>query len=78
MQGFGYPTRQVPHTADKGQFDNLAGGKMFFHRLKGGFIVLGPQMSYLIRPPDCGFFFVGKEITIPPVVTVQQVNLILG
>ena len=78
MQGFGYPTRQVPHTADKGQFDNLAGSEMFLHRGKGDLIMLGLEMSYLIRPPDCGFFFVGKEITIPPVVTVQQVNLILG
>ena len=78
MQSFGYPTRQVPHTADKGQFDNLAGGKMLFHRFKRGFIVLGPQMSHLICPPDRSFFFVGEKITIPPVVTVQEVNLILG
>ena len=77
MQRLGHPARKIPHTADKGQFDNLPGSKMFFHRLKNGFILLGPPMSYLIGPPDSRFFFVGKEIAIPPVITIKQVNLSL-
>ena len=50
---------------------------MFFHRLKGGFILFGPQMSYLVRPPNSRLFFVAKEIAVPPAVTIEQVNLIL-
>jgi hypothetical protein len=71
MQGFGYPARQVPHTADKGQFDNLPGGEVFLHGRKRRLILLGPQMGHFISPPDGGLFFVGKEITISPVVTVE-------
>ena len=77
MQRLRHPAGQIPHPADKGQFNNLPGGEVFFHRVKGGFILFGPQMSYLVRPPNSRLFFVAKEIAIPPAVTIEQVNLVL-
>lgn len=77
MERLGHPAREIPHAADKGQFDNLPGGKMFFHGLKSGFVLFCPQVSNLIRPPNCGFFFIRKKIAILPSITMEKVNLFL-
>ena len=77
MKRFSHPARQVPHTADKGQFDNLPGGEIFFHFRKCRLISLGPQMGHLNGPADGSFFLAAEEIAVLPLFSLEQVDLFL-